>query len=301
MAPLGFSSRPSLVRHTVQQDPLALEHTLKAGSYISILCAEDKVIARKGPPLTALLSRHDFEMPDDHKEQVLLGDYNDVPVIATLISNEKAEVFAANTSFIVNDLRSLATDMLLPEAELGLLASAKSILTWHNRNRFCANCGHPTSHASSGFRRDCSFCNAQHFPRTDPVVIMLITKGDQCLLGRSPHFPPGRFSCLAGFIEPGETVEAAVRREVFEETGVRVGEVRYLQSQPWPFPSSLMIGMHGIADSSDIVIDEEEIEEAHWFSKEEVRQLFEGNHPEGRSAPPPVAIAHHLLRIFLEN
>lgn len=301
MAPLGFASRPALVRHTVEHDPQALEKALAEDGHLSILYADDKAILRAGPPPHALMSKQEFRMPAGHLEQVLLGEYHGIPVIATLLPKEMAAAFSEDASFCIRDLRSIATDMLLPESEIGLLAAAKSLLTWHDRHRFCSNCGHATTLVAAGFRRDCPACKAQHFPRTDPVAIMLVTCGDRCLLGRSPHFAPGRFSCLAGFIEPGETAEAAVRRETYEETGVHVGEVRYLQSQPWPFPSNLMIGMHGIAESEDIVIDEKEIEEARWFTKAEVRQMFDERHPEGLSLPPPIAIAHHLLRHFLEN
>lgn len=301
MAPLGFASRPALVRHTAEHDPAALDAALVHGGRLALLLAGDKSILRAGPPPGALLNGSDFQMPTDHLEQVLLGHYLDVPVIATLLKAEHAPAFEADPAFIVGDLRAIATDMLVPEHELGLLAAAKSLLSWHNRHRFCANCGHATTLALAGFRRDCPSCNAQHFPRTDSVAIMLVTRGEKCLLGRSPHFPPGRFSCLAGFIEPGETIETAVRRETFEETGIRVGAVSYLQSQPWPFPSNLMIGMHGEAESEDITIDPTEIEAARWFTRDEVRQMFAGTHPEGFTAPAPVAIAYHLMQKFAEG
>lgn len=301
MAPLGFAVRPSLVRHAVERNPEALDRARADETRLSILYAGDTPITRAGPPLTSLMSQHDFVMPEDHLEQVLLGDYNDRPVIATLLKAEAAEAFAENPTFFVKDLRSVATDLLLPEGEIGLLAMAKSLLFWHERNRFCANCGHATIPGAAGFRRDCEGCKAQHFPRTDPVAIMLVTRGEKCLLGRSGHFATGRFSCLAGFVEPGETAEAAVRRETFEETGIRVGEVRYLQSQPWPFPSNLMIGMQGIALDEDITVDKHELDDARWFTRDEIRQMFDDRHPEGFNLPPAVAIAHHLLRHFLEN
>ncbi len=301
MPALGFASRPTLVRHTVEQDPVALDRALADVRHLSILFAGDKAVLRSGPPMTALFQCSEFTMPKNHREQILLGDYVGVPVIATLLPPEEAAAFEANTAFHVDDLRAIATDMRVPESEIGLMATAKSLLLWHDRHRFCANCGQPTTFAAAGFRRDCAGCNAQHFPRTDPVAIMLITRGDKCLLGRSAHFAPGRFSCLAGFIEPGETVEAAVRRETFEETGIKVGAVSYLSSQPWPFPSNLMIGMHGIAESEEITIDPVELEAARWFTRGEIRQLLDNTHPEGFSAPPPVAIAHHLMRAFLKD
>src|SRR5262249_43323174 len=140
------------------------------------------------------------------------------------------------------DLRAVAAQGLATDGDLDPLAEAKSLLSWHSRHRFCANCGASTEIIDAGWRRDCPACGTQHFPRTDPVVIMLTVHGDECLLGRSGRFPPTMWSCLAGFIEPGETIEEAVRRETFEEAGIVCGDVRYFRSQPWPFPSSLMIG-----------------------------------------------------------
>ena len=141
----------------------------------------------------------------------------------------------------------------------------------------------------------------QHFPRTDPVVIMLAIDGERCLLGRSGRFAANSWSCLAGFVEPGETIEEAVRREVREEAGVVVGNVKYFRSQPWPFPSSLMIGCHARAISREITVDRNELEDARWFSRAEVAAMLVGRHPHGLTTPPPVAIAHHLIRAWVER
>src|SRR5690606_35678132 len=140
------------------------------------------------------------------------------------------------------DIRSLLMSEALPEHELGAAAEARSLVHWHRSHRFCALCGALSKMANAGWRRDCPQCGAAHFPRTDPVAIMLAVDGERCLLGRQPRFAPGMYSCLAGFVEPGETLEDAVRREIFEEAGIRIGRVRYLASQPWPMPSSLMVG-----------------------------------------------------------
>jgi NAD+ diphosphatase len=153
----------------------------------------------------------------------------------------------------------------------------------------------------AGWRRDCAKCKAQHFPRTDPVVIMLATDGERCLLGRSPRFVPSMWSCLAGFVEPGEAIEDAVRRETREEAGIACGRVTYFASQPWPFPTSLMIGCHAEALNREIVVDREELEDARWFSKTEVADMLMRKHPEGLTTPPPVAIAHHLIRAWVEG
>jgi NAD+ diphosphatase len=194
------------------------------------------------------------------------------------------------------DLRSIATGGLVPQDKTAMLAAAKALMHWHARHRFCSNCGTPTEVAVAGWRRDCPVCKAIHFPRTDPVVIMLAVDGDACLLGRQPRFPKGMYSALAGFVEPGETIEAAVRREIREEAAVVCRAVQYFASQPWPFPASLMIGCFAEAESRSFEIDRVELEDARWFSRDETIALLEHRHPEGLAAPTPMAIAHHLLK-----
>jgi NAD+ diphosphatase len=225
-------------------------------------------------------------------ELVLIGrDDRDRLLFAAEIDRDSA---LARTSSAV-DLRSVALQGLLAEPELAQLAQARSLLTWHARNGFCANCGARTTLEDAGYRRCCPACQANHFPRTDPVAIIVVRHGSRLLLGRQPTFQPGMYSALAGFIEPGETIEDAARREVLEEAGIRVGAVRYLQSQPWPFPSSLMIGLIGDALSTDIAIDATELEDARWFDAAEVVAMLERRHPGGLNVPQPFAIAHHLL------
>ena len=200
-------------------------------------------------------------------------------------------------------LRVLASSGVLPAEHLGALAQAHALLNWHARHGFCAVCGSATTSALGGYRRDCPNCGAQHFPRTDPVVIMLAIDAssgeDLALLGRSARFPPGMYSCLAGFMEPGETIEDAVRRETLEESGIRIGRVRYHASQPWPFPSSLMIGCHGEALSTEIHCDDAELEDCRWFSRQEVLRMLAGTHPEGITTPISMAIASHLIRAWV--
>ena len=197
------------------------------------------------------------------------------------------------------DLRALALDGTLPAPHLGALATARALSHWHEGHAFCSRCGTPSRVASAGWKRICPTCGAEHFPRTDPVVIMSVERGDRCLLGRGPHFPEGMWSCLAGFMEPGETIEAAVRREILEEAGVTVGRVDPWGSQPWPFPGSLMIGLRAIAESETIRMDPVELADCRWFDRAEVRLLLERRHPDGLVAPPPIAIAHHLLSAFV--
>lgn len=200
-----------------------------------------------------------------------------------------------------------AAAMRLPPAETAILAQARSLLAWHATHRFCSRCGGPTASREGGYARSCLApgCGASHFPRTDPVVIMLVHRGDRALLGRSvrvPPFPPGLYSCLAGYMEPGESLEEAVRREIEEESGVRVGVVRYLASQPWPFPSSLMLGCLAEAESDEIRVDPAEVETAGWFSRKEVRAgLARWAEPEGFRLPPPITAAHRLAAAWLDG
>ena len=196
------------------------------------------------------------------------------------------------------ELRRVMTWLNPRDAELA--ATAKAIFGWHRSHRFCAMCGAESQMAQAGWQRNCPSCAASHFPRTDPVVIMLITHGNAVLMGRSPGWPDGMYSLLAGFVEPGETLEAAVRREVFEEAGVEVGAVSYLASQSWPFPSSLMFGCAGIAKGREITIDPNEIEDAIWVSREEMMQAFAGDHPRLLPARKG-AIAHFLLENWLAD
>lgn len=193
------------------------------------------------------------------------------------------------------DLRALAPQLSARDAML--LGCARSLIAWHARHGFCANCGAPSVPEMGGWKRACPSCGASHFPRVDPVVIMAVGRGDQLLLGRQSGWPPQFWSCLAGFIEVGETVEQAVRRETYEEAGIRVGAVRYAASQPWPFPSSLMVGVLADALSETISIDANELEDARWFGRDEVRTLLAGGHATLR-CPPKVAIAHHLMALW---
>lgn len=234
-------------------------------------------------------------------ERVFLGLVQGAGRFGLSLPHDVIEALKSDHRFHITDLRSIAVQGLVPADHLAPIAEAKALLHWHARRHFCSNCGHPTEVVQAGWRRDCTHCNAQHFPRTDPVVIMLAVSGDRCLLGRQTRFVPGMWSCLAGFVEPGETIEEAARRETFEEAGIRCGTVRYFASQPWPFPSSLMIGCHAEALSHEIIVDRDELEDARWFSREEAAAMLMRKHPDGLGTPPPMAIAHHILRAWVER
>ncbi len=231
---------------------------------------------------------------------VFLGLLNDEPHFAVDISRirspETNGPLAGLGVFL--DMRAAAAQ--LDPNEAGILAQGKALLDWHNRHQFCAVCGSETEMRQAGSARHCASdrCKAQHFPRTDPVAIMLAIHEDKCLLGRQAMFPPKMFSALAGFVEPGETFEECARREVWEEAGVRVGEVKYHSNQPWPFPASLMIGCHCEALTTDIDTSSDELEEAQWFEKDLVRAALSGKRSEELWMPPPFAIAHQLVRAW---
>ncbi|HEX3937925.1 MAG TPA: NAD(+) diphosphatase [Xanthobacteraceae bacterium] len=235
------------------------------------------------------------------REKVFLGLMDGAPRFGFGLDPQAIEPLKPRNDLKITDLRSIAVQGLVDASHLPPLAEAKALLGWHARHRFCPNCGAATQSVCAGWRRDCPACKVQHFPRTDPVVIMLVIAGERCVLGRSPRFAPTMWSCLAGFAEPGETLEEAVRREVREEVGIACGRVKYFASQPWPFPSSIMIGCHAQALTDKIIVDRDELEDARWFEREELVAMLKRQHPDGLTTPPPVAIAHHIIRNFVEE
>jgi len=314
----GFHGGP-LDRVSERRDDAAYIAALRARPDAkAVLIARDMPILPRGvAPLAPFFPLAEVERLGGAQFEALLGiEAGGAPMFAAMLPDGAVEQLSGDSEgfldrrqlvvpgrddLALTDLRSIAMQGLVGADALAVLGQAKAILSWHARHRFCANCGALTRPAAAGWRRECDACKAQHFPRTDPVVIMLALDGERCLLGRQSRWPAGMYSCLAGFLEPGETIEEAVRREIREESGVVCGEVAYLASQPWPFPSSLMIGCFARALSRDIVVDGEELEDARWFTRDEVMAMFERRHPEGLSAPMPMAIAHHILRVWAEG
>ena len=196
------------------------------------------------------------------------------------------------------DLRIIA--LQLPDTDAAILATAKSMFEWRRRHRYCAACGQPSETREGGWKRQCPSCAVEHFPRTDPVVIMLAYHGERCMLGRQEIWPKGMFSALAGFLEPGESIEEACARELAEEAGLRTRSVRYHSTQPWPYPSSLMIGLLAEVEDDEGTPDQTELSEIRWFTRQEARQLLAGE-IEGTFCPQPMAIAHQLLKAWAEE
>ena len=224
---------------------------------------------------------------------ILLGFLNDAPHLALPVPLAPDRL---PSPFDASDIRPLFAGNLVPPPVLGEIAQASALLSWNKNCRFCGTCGTLTRSDAGGYKRICTGCEKEHFPRTDPVTIMLVTHGDTCLLARSARFPENMVSCLAGFVEPGETIEEAVRRETLEESGIRVGAVTYIASQPWPFPHSLMIGCMAEALNSDIVLEADELESGGWFTRTDVQAMIDDVHPESAQVPPPGSIAHYLIR-----
>ncbi len=237
----------------------------------------------------------------ENTDWVFIGLDGDVANFAVTIRDGLDR--AGHEKFI--DLRSVALQLGAEDFSPvpSLLGRGKVLLDWNGRRHFCSCCGHKTRIERGGYVRKClnDACGAEHFPRTDPVVIMLVTTGDKCLLGRGVGWPAGNYSALAGFMEPGETIEEATRREVCEETGVKVGKITYVKSQPWPFPSSLMIGVQAEALTTEITLDKDELADAKWFDRTDLRKTLDNGDNSPVKLPPKIAIARHLLEQWLQE
>ncbi|KQZ50414.1 NADH pyrophosphatase [Rhizobium sp. Root149] len=280
-----------------------LEPALGVPGQTLLVIAGGKVVLKREEPVPgAFFSRDEIaDLGSDEDNAVLLGYTVDgAPRIAMPIRTPMEELEAR---FRLTDGRSAFRDGLLDEETLGIIAQGISLVHWNGANLFCGKCGTKTVSQQGGYKRSCPNCGHMMFPRTDPVVIMLTVdiERDLVLLGRGHHFAPGMYSTLAGFVEPGETIEDAVRRETFEEAGIRTGRVRYHASQPWPMPHSLMIGCYAEALDRDINRDEQELADCRWFTRDEIATMLDADPSgEGPFSPPRGAIAHRLMRDWVE-
>ena len=298
---VGFAHNP-LNRLSDRRDDVAfIDDLATAPQTRCLVLAGDLPLVRSTDnapdPLFTMAQARELGTP---RERAFLGMSEEGALFAVQLAARDAEPAQAD-GLVQIDLRTLAAQGLVDPAIVGALGQAKSLMYWHARHRFCSVCGAPSRVEAAGWRRVCDACQAQHFPRTDPVVIMLAVEGDACLLGRQARFPGGMYSCLAGFVESGETMEDAVRRELFEEAGIACGRVDYLATQPWPFPASLMIGAIAHSPTRALVVDHTELDDARWFTREETRAILEKRHPEGITCPPKMAIAHHIMRAWVEG
>ena len=306
MNELSFSGTGRDRAHALRSDPAALAALLEEGMILPLM----RGLVLAGPEALGWISPG-HPLLAGASEPVFLGLWQGKGVFAVTIPDYTPEegipdsgVFDAGlmphpkapAGLQFTELRRIMSALSPDDAELA--ATARALTEWHRSHGFCPRCGHATESGGAGWHRRCGSCKAMNFPRTDPVVIMLVTRGNRLLLGRSPGWPEGMYSTLAGFIEPGETMEAAVRREVHEETGVICGPVRYIASQPWPFPASLMLGCQTEASSEEITLDPAELEDALWLTREELVDVLAGTHPLVRP-PRQGAIARYLLTGWL--
>lgn len=282
-------SGPYIDRMSIsRRDPAALAAALTDPSSRIVLVWRSRSLVRRTPaPQASLLPLESFrQVLPDQGDLILLGRYNGHATFVAELAGEAPQLPSEAGEFV--DLRR-AGDLLGFE-EAGLLAYARAMISWRNRHRYCGRCGAPTRADQAGHVMSCTVeaCGQQAFPRLDPAVIVLVTDGERALLGRQASWPAGRYSTIAGFVEPGESLEDTVRREVLEETGVRVGKLRYHSSQPWPFPASLMLGFVAEAETGEISLQDHELEDARWFTRE---QIAAGT----PALPPPQSVSFRLI------
>lgn len=276
------------------RDPESLERFAKMASARCILLHKGKVgIGTGGRPHRihpSDLIGHNLYNPGP----ILLGLDGERPIFAA--SLQAPDAFLPEENYV--ELRGMGSN--LPATDLALAGRAKSLFDWHHSHKHCVSCGSQTVGRDGGTKQKCTGCGLDSFPRVSPVVIMLVTHEDKLLLGRGPGWPDGFYSALAGFISAGESVEEAVGREVLEESGIRTRNFRYLFSQPWPYPAQLMLAVEADAVNTDITIDPKELEDARWFTREEVQGVMSGT---GKAfmQPPRATIAHQMLRYWLSS
>lgn len=299
--PLVFTGSPLDRAGNLRRDARWLTRQIEAEATRFLPLWRLQPLAKTGEVRTLAWARRVlFSELEQDPEPILLGVADDVAHFAVDVTcveqPEQALGVAGVASF--EELRAVAPQ--LPASEAAVAAQARSLVDWHARHPHCAACGSATRSVFGGSQRSCIECAAEHFPRTDPVAIALVSRGERCLLGRQRGWPERLYSALAGYVEPGESVEEAVRREVLEESGVVVGRVRYVGSQPWPFPSSLMLGCLAEAESEAIQVDRSELEDAAWFDRATLRAALAAACDE-LIVPPALAIAHQLMRAWADG
>lgn len=285
---LGFTGSPLDRAEPLRRDAHALR-TAKADPSARWLILDDLKPVMAGPPEAPTIAWATAAHVPDPDQSVLLGLHEGAPRFAA----------AASVGDLGTPADARVAALAAPAGDAAIIAQGRSLIDWHARHPFCAACGQPTAAIRGGYARACSGCGAEHFPRVNPVAIMLVTHGDYALLGRQGRFPPGFLSALAGYAEPGESIEETVARETHEEAGVRVGAMRYIASQPWPFPSNLMLGFIAEALTTEVTIDPHELEEARWVPRADIEAALAGTGP--FRLPPPLAIAHHLIATWLSE
>ena len=296
-------SNPEWVNNTMVDSNSLFVPFLKGQPFVSTIKGLTSKNAQKDQLNPAWFPYNFFEKNIvDNSTIIFLGLLNDKSYFAidlSKISNPEDQV-NINDMGSFEDLMALSSQPI-DSGELAMLGQAKAIFEWHKSHQFCSKCGQKSNMVEGGYKRICGSCNAEHFPRTDPVVIMLATHNDHAFLGRQKRFPVGMYSALAGFIEPGESIEEAVARELHEEAGIIINNATYHSSQPWAFPNSLMIGCMAESASEKFKLDEIEIDEGRWFSRDELRKAINGDENSKFFVPPKMAIAHHLIKAFVDN
>ena len=314
---LTFAANPLNREGNTRSDPAQIEKFFQNinAKFIPFWDLKVPIQNRNNQFSIAFIKKNQLEnLSSDPNQTIFLGIEGNCPIFIFPINDKVKNSFIKSSDVQFEDLRTVTRLISNPDASI--LAQGRAILDWNDKNNFCGKCGFKTCYAEGGNVRKCSNENCQtlHFPRTDPVVIMLVHKEEKCILGRQRSFPNGFYSVLAGLMEPGESIEDAVRREVMEETSIKVDNVFYHSSQPWPYPSSLMIGCFAEAISSNIKIDNKEISEAFWVKKNTIKKAINEssnknflNYSKSQSfnseltIPPPMAIAHQLLKSWVEE
>jgi len=275
-----------------RKDPDWLAEAVKSDASLFVPVWGDRCLVGGDSLEAILLKRHQVENAVDDQELIFLGIFRDQPAFAVAFDRNSDAPFAELGEF--QDLRYLGT--VLPPDEANLVAHARALVLWHASQVFCGICGSPARPEAAGNSRICinEHCRREIFPRVDPAIIVLVENGDSCLLGRQSGWPEGRYSTIAGFVEPGESLEDSVRREVYEETNIRVGKVTYHSSQPWPFPAALMLGFTAEATSTEIALNDGELEDAQWFAREQLRSEFP-------KLPFHISIARRLVDNWIDQ